>query len=146
MPVAGTAFDGSPWVTAASSIGLGAFLLAVPIIDNLISHNSPINSCAVVTSLGLAVLGGTVIARKTLDGVRSPLSFYSCFYLVAFDHRSLTRTHTHKSLGLPTDMGVPDAVQRRRSIPLEKSGDRSPSDVGTSPESVDFLQSNDVKE
>ena len=37
----------------------------------------------------------------------------------------------------PASMQQPEAVQRRRSMPLEKSGERTPTDLPPAAESVD---------
>jgi len=73
MP-AGVAFDGSPWVTAASSVGLGEFFLGGAFNVWYLSmfsvcHNVPVR-IAVVMSLGATVGGGILIARKIATEVR----------------------------------------------------------------------------
>lgn len=69
MP-AGVAFDGSPWVTAASSVGLGACerLFGVSnCMDNLSFTIRPVFVTTVVVSLGMTVAGGVLFAKRLAD-------------------------------------------------------------------------------
>ena len=99
MPLfgAGVAFDGSPWVTAAGSVGLGervarviglaggarraTALAAHPPVHTTPPPAPPTppppppphthkHTSSVVSTLAIAVVGGMTIARKVASGVR----------------------------------------------------------------------------
>lgn len=114
MP-AGVAYDGSVWVTAASSVALGMYdpcvFVSCVFLVCVVNILSPCD--AVIGTVGLVAAGGSLAARRVRDG----------------------------SLVLPTMETGPETVAaKRRSQPLQKSsGDEISISKEIGAESVDII-------
>ena len=91
-----------------------------------------------LASLGLAAAGGAVLARRAAQGVSVAPPFFSLRPSLRACAALFNLRPPRLQFGSPMAPGAGAPEQRRRSMPLQKSGERQPTAAGAPADSVDI--------